>query len=116
MQYSKVNASEDKLVASVYIPARNGALQFEMLAATRGRGSIPYLIEPGLEALLREIAEGKPVLVFQNLGLAWFPQWHYAVAVGFDLQDRTNTLRSGTIKGYRISLSLLEKPWLMFYR
>lgn len=111
LRYSQVDASVDELVTSVYIPARNGALQLEMLAATRSKGRIPYLIEPGLEALLTEISAGRPVLVFQNLGLAWFPQWHYAVVVGYDLADRTVTLRSGTIKDYRISLSLFEKTW-----
>ena len=111
LQHSNVKTSVDELVTSVYIPARRGSLQLEMLAATRREGRIPYMIEPSLEALISEVSGGSPVLVFQNLGLEWLPQWHYAVVVGFDLEARTITLRSGTIKDYRINLSLFEKTW-----
>ena len=109
--YSGVNVTVDELVDQVYIPARRGSLQIEMLAATRGHGRLPYLIDPNLESLLAEVAAGRPVLVFQNLGLDWIPQWHYAVVVGFNLDQSTVTLRSGTIKEYTISLSTFARTW-----
>jgi len=109
--HSGSTATVNELVGQVYIPARRGSLQPEMLAATRSHGRIPYLIRPTLEALLNEVNGGRPVLVFQNLGLDWLPQWHYAVVVGFDLDARTVTLRSGTIRDYTVSLPLFYRTW-----
>jgi len=111
LNYTGVNADIDELVNKVYLPFREGSLQPELIAATRSEGRIPYIIDPNLPGLLSEIQRGHPVLVLQNLGLDWLPQWHYAVVVGFDLSDNSVTLRSGTIKNYTISLSLFEKTW-----
>ena len=47
----------------------------------------------------------------QNLGLSWYPQWHYAVVVGFDLPHGEIVLRSGLERDYRISLALFERTW-----
>ena len=79
------DATPASLAPQVYLPARQGSLQAELLAATRRHGLLAYVLEPRLEALLREIAAGAPVLVLQNLALDWAPQWHYAVAIGYDL-------------------------------
>ena len=90
-----VIAPED-LVSQVYLPAREGSLQTEIMAATRRQGLLAVPVEPTLNALLAEIAAGHPVLVLQNLGLGWFPRWHYAVAMGYDLDRQELVLRSGT--------------------
>ncbi|MCB1670585.1 MAG: PA2778 family cysteine peptidase [Gammaproteobacteria bacterium] len=111
LDYSGASTSLEALVERVYLPARHGSLQPEMLAATRSAGRLPYLIDPSLDALLEEVAGGHPVLVLQNLGLGWLPQWHYAVVVGFDLEAGKLTLRSGTIRDYRVSLGLFERTW-----
>jgi tetratricopeptide (TPR) repeat protein len=49
-----------------------------------------------LSALAAELAAGRPVLVLQNLGVSWYPRWHYAVAVGIDATNESVVLRSGT--------------------
>ncbi len=69
MKYRAVDVRPDDLVAEVYLPARKGSLQAEMIAATRGRGLLAYPLHGSLEALLREVDAGNPVLVLQNLGL-----------------------------------------------
>lgn len=86
----------DDLVSQVYLPAREGSLQTEIVAAARRQGLLAVTVEPTLNALLAEIAAGHPVLVLQNLGLSWFPRWHYAVAMGYDLNRQELVLRSGT--------------------
>src|SRR5690606_18949510 len=99
------------LVSQVYIPARRGSLQIEMLAAARRYGRLPYVLDGSLAEMLEEVGTGKPVLVMQNLGLSRLPQWHYAVVVGYDLGRSEIRLRSGTIRDYIIPLSLFEKTW-----
>lgn len=101
----------DELVDEVYVPARQGSLRPEMRAAMRARGLVAYPLTPELEAVLTEIAAGRPVLVMQNLGLSWYPRWHYAVAVGYDLPAGEIVLRSGTIRRRVTELANFERTW-----
>lgn len=102
----------DSLVSEVYIPERKGSLQTEMLAAARSRGLVAYPLAPELEDVLREVAAGRPVLVFQNLGLTILPRWHYAVVVGYDLSEQQLILRSGTVERHVNSFGQFERTWL----
>lgn len=111
LQASKVDILPEALVSQVYVPSRQGSLQVEMLAAARRYGRISQTLAPNLEGLLAQVQAGKPVLVMQNLGLSWYPQWHYAVVVGFDLPRGEIVLRSGLVRDYRISLALFERTW-----
>jgi len=99
------------LTPQVYLPGRQGALQTEMLAAARRQGLVAYPLEPRLNALLRELASGAPVLVLQNLSLPIVPQWHYAVAVGYDREAGVIELHSGTHERLRMPLSTFERTW-----
>jgi len=106
-----VEASPDTLVREVYLPARQGSLQPEMLAAIRKRGLLPVVLPRELPALLREVDAGHPVLVLQNLGLNWYPKWHYAVVVGYDLDQRHLVLRSATTERWITSFRVFERTW-----
>ncbi|HEX9182344.1 MAG TPA: PA2778 family cysteine peptidase [Burkholderiales bacterium] len=101
----------DALVPQVYLPARKGSLQAEMLATARRHGMVAYPLAPRRADLLREIAAGNPVVVLQNLALDWAPQWHYAVAIGYDLEARALVLRSGTTPRLAMSLDAFERTW-----
>ena len=82
-----------------------------MLAGARRSGAVATPIPGTLEALLRELAAGHPVVVLQNLGLSWAPSWHYAVAVGYDLDAGTMLLRSGPMKRQVLALRTFEHTW-----
>ncbi len=101
----------DDLVEQVFLPARQGSLQVEMLGAARRSGVVPVLIPGELPALLGELAAGNPVVVLQNLGLAALPVWHYAVAIGYSLPRRELVLRSGAQSRQRLDLGLFEGTW-----
>lgn len=111
LEYSGVEVAPRDLVSAVYVPEREGAFQVEMLAAARGRDRVAMTLEPRLSALLETLDAGWPVLVLQNLGTAWFPQWHYAVAVGYDLEAGELILRSGVTERYAADLSVFERTW-----
>jgi tetratricopeptide (TPR) repeat protein len=106
-----INTDAEQLVPQVYLPEREGSLQAELLAATRRQDRLPYVISPKMEDLLREISDGRPVLVLQNLGLSWHPKWHYAVVVGYDLESQRMVLRSGTTRRKTMSMSLFDHTW-----
>ena len=106
-----ITTSPDELVPKVYIPARKGSLQIEMIATARSFGLMPYKLEPQLLSMLREVDHGNPVLVFQNLAFNFWPKWHFAVVAGYDLEKQELLLRSGTYREYRMSFSTFERTW-----
>lgn len=106
-----LSVTPEELVPQVYLPERQGSLQFELLAAARRYGRVPYVLRPQLEALTTEVAAGHPVLVLQNLGVDAVPFWHYAVVVGFDLTRAEVVLRSGRESRRLTSLRTFERTW-----
>ncbi len=111
LNHSNVDVVPDSLIDKVYIPERKGSLQIEMVATARSYGTLTYPLEKQLKALLTELAAGNPVLVFQNLALSIWPQWHYAVVVGYDLDSSELILRSGTYREHRLSMATFERTW-----
>ncbi|HTP95184.1 MAG TPA: PA2778 family cysteine peptidase [Burkholderiales bacterium] len=106
-----VAVSEQELTEQVYLPGRKGSLQIEMLAAARRNGMVAYPLAPRLEDVLREVAAGNPVVVLENYGFSWYPLWHYAVVVGYDLGALEIIRRSGTRPRQIQPLALFEYVW-----
>lgn len=99
------------MTGQVYLPGLTGSLQVEMLAATRRNGLLAYELAPNLDDLLAEVAAGSPVVVLQNLALSWYPVWHYAVVVGYDLPRAEIILRSGLEQRQVLPLTTFEYTW-----
>ncbi|MBC7992059.1 MAG: PA2778 family cysteine peptidase, partial [Rhizobacter sp.] len=106
-----VSASPVTLGQQVFLPARGGSLQAEMLAGARRQGVVATVIPGRLEAVLRELAAGHVVVVLQNLGLSFAPLWHYAVVIGYDLDTDEVLLRSGTTRRVTMPLRTFEFTW-----
>ncbi|QQD18167.1 PA2778 family cysteine peptidase [Spongiibacter nanhainus] len=109
--YRGVDTHPDSLADKVFVPGRKGAFTVEMRAASRRLGLMPFYLRGGLPALLTEVDAGNPVLVLQNLGLSWWPTWHYAVVVGYDRADRSLLLHSGTRAYYRVAMTTFLETW-----
>lgn len=101
----------DELTPEVFVPARRGSLQTELAASARRHGRLAYVLRPGREALLDEVASGRPVLVLQNLGLRLLPRWHYAVVVGYDAVRDVLVLRSGVRERMVVPRSRFSATW-----
>lgn len=106
-----VQVTPQDLTPQVYLPGLSGSLQVEMLAATRRNGLLAYELAPKLDDLLTEVADGSPVVVLQNLALSWYPVWHYAVVVGYDLKREEIILRSGLERRQVLPLTTFEHTW-----
>jgi tetratricopeptide (TPR) repeat protein len=111
LQSTGVTIAPSALVDQVFVPTKKGALQVEMLAATRRQGVLAYPLEPRMEAIVREVHAGHPVVVFQNLSLPVYPVWHYAVVIGFDRNRNVLTMHTGTSAAAEISLYAFERTW-----
>ncbi len=110
LAWSGLEVTQEDMVGQVYSPERKGSLRTDMLAAARrnGRLAVPVATLPDL---LAEVAAGNPVIVFQNLALPWYPQWHFAVAIGYDLTRREIVLHSGTDARRVTPLDTFEHTW-----
>ena len=84
LQHAGQDIRPEQLKPFLYLPEKQGSLQAEMLAAARRYGMLAYALKPELQDVITEVAAGNPVLVLQNLGLSWYPMWHYAVVIGYD--------------------------------
>lgn len=111
LAHSGVGITPEPLVEQVYLPARRGSLQVEMLAAARRYGRVAYVLAPRYGDLLREVAAGNPVLVLQDVGIL-ARQWHYAVVNGFDYPSGTVLLRSGTLPRQEMPFTAFERSWM----
>lgn len=123
LKHAGVPVVPEQLVDLVYVPARKGSLQVEMLAAPRRFGRIGYQLAPRYADLLREVAAGNPVLVLQDVAplqdagplriasSTLFTEWHYAVVFGFDYPAGSVHLRSGTKEDLELPISLFENQW-----
>lgn len=106
-----ISITPDILKQYVYIPEREGSLQVEMLTGARRNGMLAYQMTPDLEDVLREVAAGTPVIVLQNLFVTLYPLWHYAVVVGYDLDENELILRSGREQRLLINMRTFEFTW-----
>ena len=98
------------LVEQVYSPALKGSLQPAIIASARRQGYLAYPVS-GWSELVAELKSGHPVLILQNLGLSWFPRWHYAVVIGVDRPKRQVILHSGTIAEMAMAMAVFERTW-----
>lgn len=110
LAWSGLPATPAVLEPEVYTPGREGTLAPDIIAAARRHGRLAVPVDD-LADLLAEIAAGHPVIVFQNLALDWRPQWHFAVAVGYDLPGRRLVLHSGTSERQAVPLDAFERTW-----
>ncbi len=111
LQAHRIEVTAQALAPYLYIPGRKGSLQIEIAATARRFGALPYPLRPELAALLTEIAAGNAVLVLQNLRFDWWPQWHYAVVVGYSIPDQELVLRSGTTERWLTSFRTFTRTW-----
>jgi len=108
---SGVQVTPEELVSKVYIPEREGSLQAEMLAAPRAYGRVSYKLRPQFGDLIREVAAGNPVVIFQNISPVMMEAWHYAVVVGYDYPAGELYLRSGHKEREAMPFTILEYTW-----
>jgi len=106
-----IDIAPEELIDEVYVPERQGSLPPEIRAAIRSRGLVAYPLKPSIDDLITAVDAGYPVLVMQNLGLSWWTRWHYAVVVGYDLDDSEVVLRSGTRARRRTAMSAFQNTW-----
>jgi hypothetical protein len=111
LRYAGIETTPGDMVPQVYLPARKGSLQVEMLSAPRKYGIVSYALSPRLESVLTEVAAGNPVIVLLDFGVWHISLWHYADVVGYDRAQGEVILRSGRRERERMPFTVLEYLW-----
>ncbi|MFK7816448.1 MAG: PA2778 family cysteine peptidase [Gammaproteobacteria bacterium] len=111
MNFYGKKLTPNQLAKDVFTPGRKGSFQSEMKAAVRKRGMIAYELTPELVYLLAEVSVGHPVIILQNKSVKYYPVWHYALVIGYDLNKKQIYLHSGLNKNYAVSMSVFEFTW-----
>lgn len=104
------DVTADELAKQIYTPEQKGSLPTDIIGSTRRNGMMAIPIN-SIADLIKELSAGNPVLIFENLGLSWYPVWHYAVAVGYDITEPSIILHSGQEKFTRTNLKVFERSW-----
>lgn len=110
-EYNGVKKSPESIAPQLFIPKRKGSLQLEMVAAIRQENFLAYSSRGSLVQLIQLINQNIPVIVLQNLGLSWYPLWHYSVVKGYDLASQEFILHSADIKNRRVAMKVFERTW-----
>jgi tetratricopeptide (TPR) repeat protein len=110
LAWSGLELSPDDLADEVYTEKLHGSIQPSLISAARQHGRIAYPIQ-GLKELYTELNQDHPVIILQNLGLSWYPRWHYAVAIGYADFGRSIILHTGTKKAVPVSVGIFNNTW-----
>lgn len=110
MAFSSAAVPLETLTSEIYSPALRGSLQPALVAAGRRHGWLAWELTE-FEAILQEVAVGRPVIILQNRGLTWKPVWHYAVVVGFDAARGLIYLNSGREEQREVATRTVRKTW-----
>jgi len=116
LNYYGIDIEPDQVAPMLFIPGLEGSLQIEMASSIRQYGLLAYVDQGGVEQgnllqLLSLISDGLPVIVLQNLGTTWYPVWHYALVIGYDLKREKVILHTGTTERRNAPMDLFESTW-----
>jgi tetratricopeptide (TPR) repeat protein len=112
MRRAGQNIEVEEVASQVYTPGLHGSLQADIVSAARRQGLMAITIQ-NLPTLLNEVSAGHPVIIFENLGLSWAPQWHYALVLGYDLQKQEVILHTGHDAYYHWDMKKFERSWML---
>lgn len=110
LQWSGSKVTQADIAAQAFSPGAEGTYLADMIGTARRRDQLAVEIS-SFPDLFAEVAAGNPVIVFQNLGLNWAPKWHYAVVVGYDLEQKRMMLNSGELDRMTMPFRLFNQTW-----
>ncbi len=101
----------DEIAREIYLPSIRGTLNLDLEFYARRRGFQARAFQGTLDRVRDELRRGRPLIVFQDLGLPGYPVPHFAVLLGYDDRAGVVVLHSGTTP-YRVaSYAAFEASW-----
>lgn len=110
MQWGGSAVDQGAIAEIAFTPAAKGTYRSDMIGAARRQGFLAVPVE-GEGELMAEVAAGHPVIVFQDLGIAFAHVWHYGVVTAYDLDAGIVELHSGARQVMRMPLRNFRASW-----
>lgn len=95
----------------VYLAKLKGTLPVDLLIYAKEKGFNARYYQGGFEDLKARISEGRPLILFLNLGFESYPVGHYITAVGFDDGLKAVIAHSGMNKEEVFTYERLAIMW-----
>jgi ABC-type bacteriocin/lantibiotic exporter with double-glycine peptidase domain len=111
LRYYGAGIGEDEIARELYIPSVRGTLNFDLEFYARRRGFQARSFAGTLARAKEELSMGRPLIVFQDLGVATYPIPHFAVLLGYDDRSEAVVLHSGTTAYRVVSYAEFERTW-----
>jgi len=111
LRYYGATVAQEEITRELYLPSVRGTLNLDLEFYARRRGFQARSFSGTLERVKEELRRDRPLIVFQDLGLAAYPVPHFAVVVGYDDRARAVVLHSGTTAYQVVSYAEFEWTW-----
>ena len=111
LRYYGVDADRDAIARLLYLPSLGGALNLDLEFYARRRGLQARAFAGSLDAVKAVLARDRPLVVFQDLGVAGLPVPHFAVLLGYDDEAGVVILHSGTTAYRVVPYAEFERTW-----
>jgi hypothetical protein len=111
LRYWGVAADPEEIGRALYLPSARGVLNLELEFEARRRGFRTQAFEGTLDRAKAELRQGRPVIVFQDLGRGPVSIPHFAVLLGYDDRSEVVVLHSGTTAYHVLSYAEFLRTW-----
>ncbi|MGH7318976.1 MAG: PA2778 family cysteine peptidase [Candidatus Rokuibacteriota bacterium] len=111
LQYYGATIGQEEIAQELYLPSVRGALNFDLEFYARRRGFQARSFQGTLEGAKDELRRGRPLIVFQDLGVMRYPVPHFAVLLGYDDRAGAVVLHSGPTAYRVVSYDEFERTW-----
>lgn len=111
LRFYGTNINPDEISKEIYLPGIKGTLNIDLVFYARSKGLSAEAYHGDMADLKRQVAQGRPLLLFLNLGLKIFPVGHYIVVTGFNDRDNIIFAHSGVERDKPIPYSEFMRAW-----
>lgn len=111
LQYYGAAVGQDEIARAIYLPSVRGTLNLDLEFYARRQGFQARSFAGTLARAKDELRRDRPLIVFQDLGLAAYPIPHFAVLLGYDDRTQTVVLHSGPTAYRVVSYDEFERSW-----
>lgn len=111
LQYYGAAVGREEIAQALYLPSVRGTLNLDLEFYARRRGFEARAFAGTLDGAKAELRRGRPLIVFQDLGIPGFPVPHFAVLLGYDDRTRSVVLHSGPDAYRVVPYADFEQTW-----
>jgi ABC-type bacteriocin/lantibiotic exporter with double-glycine peptidase domain len=111
LRYWGAAADPEEIGRALYLPSARGVLNLELEFEARRRGFRTRAFEGSLDRVKAELRQGRPIIVFQDLGRGPVSVPHFAVLLGYDDRSEVVVLHSGTTAYHVLSYVEFLRTW-----